>query len=123
MPNLHILRLQSNTENEGIEICTEFVVGHDGSGQLSRESGTTAIARSSKQAVVSERIPAGLRVDSKAMRPFPDLDARAQVSVLRIEGINLGMVAAREPQGRAVNRDSPHVRAAAARNHPLGDRL
>ena len=47
---------------------------------------------------MAQRITAWLRINAQPMRPIANLDARPQFTGRGVEGVNLAMVAAREPE-------------------------
>jgi hypothetical protein len=56
----------------------------------------------SKNASVSQGVPPGLRIDTQTVGTCTDRDARQQMAVSRIDGVNFAVIAAREPQHLAV---------------------
>src|ERR1700744_85651 len=76
-----------------------------------------------ESAGMARRVPAGLRINAQPVRAFADLNARQQMSVARVERINLCVVTAREPEHLAIGGDASHVGTSAVRNFPLRDQF
>src|SRR5690242_13131419 len=77
---------------------------------------------SAQDSGVSDRVAARLRPYAQAVRPLADMDAVQQLPGARADGVDLGVVAAAQPEHLAVGRHAAHVRRAAAGDVPLGDR-
>ncbi len=56
----------------------------------------------SKNPCVSQGVPSGLRIDTQTVRAGADRDARQEMAVSRVDGINFAVVATREPQHLAI---------------------
>src|SRR4051794_7045825 len=75
---------------------------------------------SAKDAGMPQRVAAGLRPDAEAMRSRPDGDPCAQAAGAGVDGVDLGAIAAGQPQDLAISRYTPHV-GRAVRDVPSGD--
>src|SRR5882757_7484826 len=72
-----------------------------------------AAESSPEHARMPERIAAGLRIDAEPVRTRADRDPRQQFAVRGADRVDLGVVAAGEPEDLAVGGDAAHVGAAA----------
>src|SRR5690349_13430623 len=76
---------------------------------------------SAQDSGVADRVAAGLRPHAQPMGARADVDAAQQPPVAGADGVDLGVVAAAQPQHLAVGRHAAHVGRAAAGDLPLGD--
>src|SRR5512138_2958457 len=72
-----------------------------------------------EDAGMAERVAAWLRVDAETVWALTDRNAREEMTVGRIERVDLAVVASRQPQHLVVCRHAAHVGTASARNLPL----
>src|SRR5215472_1993577 len=77
----------------------------------------------SKDPSVAERVAAGLRVHTQAMGTLAHRNPREQLPIVRIDGVDLAIVAAGEPQHVAIGRNTAHVRTRLARELPFLNHL
>src|SRR5689334_1218519 len=63
-----------------------------------------------KHARVTQRIPSRLWVDAQPVRTVAYGDAREEMSIRCIDGVDFGVVASGKPEHFAVRRDAAHIR-------------
>src|SRR5690348_14310784 len=89
-----------------VTIWTRAAAGAAATSSASSASGSALLMRrgklSAQDSGVADRVAAGLRPHAQAVRPLADGDAVQQLPVAGADGVDLGVVAAAQPQHLAV---------------------
>src|SRR5207244_12913950 len=72
-----------------------------------------------KYARMPQGVPSGLRIYAQPVGSLANGNLRDQMTVIRVDGIDLGVVPAGKPEHFAISRDAAHIGAAAAWELPF----